>query len=116
MKRFMITVFTLFISTPLAAQCLSVKDKVVEPQAQDAGAARVGWQAQIDNRCEYPQDALLDVKFLDKDGEVLYEVRDQTVVGRLGSKKLKRRVYVPTQHIEAIEALRIELEERERPM
>ncbi|HEY9148434.1 MAG TPA: hypothetical protein VIQ22_05430 [Gammaproteobacteria bacterium] len=116
MKRFLFVIITLSVATPLAAQCLSVKHKEIDPQAQDAGAARVGWQASLDNRCEYPQDALLDVKFLGKDGEVLYEVRDQTVVGRLGSKKLKRRVYVPTQHIEAIEALRIELEERERPM
>lgn len=116
MKRLFIAISFLTLPLPLWAECLSVVAQGIETQAQEVGAARVAWHAEIDNRCRMPQDALLDIRFVDVDGETLYEVRDQTVLGRLGSKKIKRQVYIPAQHIEAIEDIEIELKERERPM
>ena len=116
MFRSVIAVITMLTVAPLSAECLSVENKQIEPKAEETGAGRVAWSAEIVNRCQLPQDALLDIRILDAEGEALYAVRDQTVVGRLGSKKLQRQVYIPAQHMDAIEDIEISLEERERPM
>lgn len=117
MKRLLslLYVIPLCIASPVAAECLAITDQGLSLE-EGEGAARASWFASIENRCQLPQDALLSVRFVGADDEVLYEVSDQTVIARLTQKRVERRVYVPSHHGKAITGIVIELEERERPM
>lgn len=115
MKRLMMLCGLSLLSLPALADCLSVEGQSLALDDSQAGAAHVHWQAELKNRCNRAQDAMLTVQFLDTDGDTVYEVSDQRVVERMGSVKAGREVYVPASHAERIEDLRIRVEERERP-
>ncbi|MGM0595174.1 MAG: hypothetical protein ACQETD_11635 [Pseudomonadota bacterium] len=116
MKRFLIGFAILVTTGPLAAECLTVTHKAIDPQSADAGASQVFWEVEIENSCEVSHDALLSVQFTSEEGEVVYEVPGQARVGRLGSKRLEKKVYIPSRYIDRIHGIEIELEERERPI
>lgn len=62
------------------------------------------------------QEGLLSVRLLAADGESLYEVLEQAVLGRLEEKRLQRKTYVPQRYVDQIKNIAIELKERERPL
>jgi hypothetical protein len=105
----------MFVSLPLAAACLNVSEQGMAALDSEPGAGQIQWHAQIDNRCALSQDALLTVQFVNEDGQSAYEVRDQLVIGRMGTERISREVYVPAYHMASIRDIRIKLEERERP-
>ena len=102
-------------NTTAMAACLTLSDEGLSLDNSQAGAAQANWWAVLENHCERAQDAVLTVRFVDRDGQRVYDVRDQLVVERLGRVELKREVYVPAMYVSRIKSLRIRLEERERP-
>ena len=115
MKRLMMLCGLSLLSLPALADCLSVEGQSLALDDSQAGAAHVHWQAELKNRCNRAQDAMLTVQFLDAGGDTVYEVSEQLVIERMGRVGAGREVYVPTNHAERIEDLRIQVEERERP-
>ncbi len=114
MSRFLLLIL-MFVALPVAAQCLQVNEQGMDPAAKKPGAAEIRWHAEIENRCEQSQDAILEVNFVDAEGERVYQVRDQDVIGRLATLRLEREIYVPAHYMESIKAIDIHLDERERP-
>lgn len=95
--------------------CLVVSEQSLTLDNSQAGAAEASWWAVVENRCERAHDAVLTIRFVNEDGQRLFDVRDQVVIERLGRVELQREVYVPTRYASKIKGLKIDIEERERP-
>jgi hypothetical protein len=103
------------ISSPLAAQCLQVTESSIEPTSTETSSAAVHWETNVKNQCKAEFDADLTVSFLDDDGGQIYEVRDLVTLGIGESRKVSKRVYVPTDTAARVRDISVKLEERKLP-
>jgi hypothetical protein len=115
MSRIALLIMPLLLMATVRAECIVVMDADAEIEKSESGAGEVHWQARLENRCERDQDAMLTVKFLDAGQQLVYEVQDQLIVGRLSEHDAGRKVYVPAMYLDEIEGIDIQVEERERP-
>ena len=115
MLRIWIFSLSLLLVSAARAECILVVDAGVEIEQGEAGAGEVRWHAQLENRCDRDQDAMLTVRFLDAGNEPVYEVQDQLIVERHGEHSAGRKVYVPAMYLDEIVGIDIQVEERERP-
>ncbi len=115
MKAIMGFLVSIFAGSAAAEGCLRLVDSGFEAQADDISVSRVEWRAQLENRCDAPYDADLTIRFLDGDGESVYEVRDLVTVPIGGRAQAGNRIYMPQYYKELMVRLAIEVEERRRP-
>ncbi len=116
MKRLFILLALAGPTGAVAADCLAVSQARFEPQEPDVGGFAVEWSARIENRCNAAFDADISIHFRDAAGERLYEVRDRATLSFRETRDVGKRVYIPSDYSDVIEAIDIRLDERERPL
>jgi hypothetical protein len=99
-----------------AAECIEVQDSQIEELETDYGITSAEWMADIHNHCDEPHDATLTIKFLDDDGDVVHESLEVVIVESRGIEKARHPLAIPDDRFAAIKQIKVDIEERARPI
>lgn len=116
MRRLIMMILAIFALPAFGESCLQLKDERFEQSASQFGGANIQWQAKIENRCDRPFDALMTLHFVTPEGDSLSWVRVVETLEIHESKALNEELMLPSRVAEQFAGIRVELEERERPL
>lgn len=106
----------MFNTSMVYADCLEITDENLEFKEEDFGLTTAKWSARLNNQCNDPYDAMIDVLFHDEDEETVYTSMDVIVVQPNERTRAGRTVNIPSRIYEKIRDTKISIKERKRPM
>lgn len=115
MRKYILGFLMLAGSQAAAEQCVQVVEKGMDRPDPDDPVPELVWRVVLENRCDDSYDADLTIRFIDEDGQSLYEVRHLEIVSRREQVEVEREAYVPDRYAKATTAIEVDVEERERP-
>ena len=98
-----------------AEKCLSVSDNALEEIRTEYGMTTVEWSAVVRNSCDASYDGTLTVRLLDDAGEVLHEALEIIILEHNATEQASKRITLPEDNYRALDNIRVEIRERERP-
>lgn len=116
MRVFIYLSFLLSTVTAQAAECLAVKNKDFKTITNNHGVATLEWRADVRNNCEAPYDGRLMIDFVGSEGQVLQETLLIVILQQNASEQVSKQVALPAESYAALDATRVTIEERERPI
>ncbi|WP_104004302.1 hypothetical protein [Marinobacterium lutimaris] len=97
-------------------ECVKVGDMKYEMEETQFGGSELAWEAQVENRCATPFDMVLELHFQDEAGNTLYSSRVVETVNAGENRSTSKRMVVPSRVQESFAGIKLESEERERPL
>lgn len=115
MRWLVACIASLWLVTAPAAECLEVRDSQIEEIRTDYEMTTVEWTAMIKNTCNAAYDGTFTVKLLDEQGAVLHETLEVMILQKNASKPATKRITLPAERYKALDSIRVDIRERERP-